>query len=139
MTAQDKGPQGVLKGLFVDLFEAGLPLVRDPRIDPGQSRFFRAVEPAEAPYVLAASYETRIEKQDTLGMTLVNKGPLGTPGAVRLYTGGRVAVAVSAVDAQGKQVELTDTSEVDTLCLTFPGSPDGVTISVTWRREWTTE
>ncbi len=138
-TIGDERPEGVLKGLFVDLFEAGLPIFRDPQIEPGQSRFFRAIEPAEVPYVLAASYETRIEKQDTLGMTLVNKGPLDTPGAVRLYTGGRVAVAVEAVDAQGKQVELTDSNEVDTLYLTFPGNPDGVTISVTWRREWTAE
>jgi hypothetical protein len=123
-----------LRGTCIDLLDHTLKPVRDPVIQPGQSRLFRMVEDSPEPAVLAASYETTVRASSGEAMEILNRGPLDTPAALRVHTAGRKPAAVQCADVAGRPVPFESSTEGGTLYVTFPGSPDGVTVTIRWER-----
>jgi len=121
-----------LKGRWIDLMDASLPILESPSVPAGDSRFFRKVSNCAKPEVLAASYQTLLIRNTAEEMVLRNTGPEGTPGALRVHCAGRQVKSVEAVGVQGGLVKADHSTAAGTVYVTFPGSPEGVTVTIRW-------
>jgi hypothetical protein len=124
-----------LRGRYINLLDHTLRPVQDPVVQPGQSRLLRLVEDSLDPQILAASYEATIVSSTEDAMEIRCAGPLGTPAAMRIHTAGRQVESVACAAPSGQSVDHRTSTEGDTLYVTFPGSPDGVTVTISWRKQ----
>lgn len=121
-----------LGGTWIDLLNNRLPLLTAPKVGPGESRILRKVSTAREPELLAGSYECRIVSSTAESMAVRNIGPVKVPGALRVHTAERKVWSVSCTDAGGKPVVFEKSEDAGTVYITFPGSPDGVTVTIRW-------
>ncbi len=121
-----------LAGTYIDLLDHSLTLLQDPVVRPGESRLFRLVERPSEPQLLAGSYESEVLSSTPEAFEVRIAGPLGTPAALRVHTAGRKVREVVCTDSSGQGVECRTSTDGDTLYATFPGSPDGATLSIRW-------
>jgi len=121
-----------LGGTWIDLLNNRLPLLTAPKVGPGESRILRKVSAAREPELLAGSYECRIVSSTAESMAVRNIGPVKVPGALRVHTAERKVWSVSCTDAGGKPVVFEKSEDAGTVYITFPGSPDGVTVTIRW-------
>jgi hypothetical protein len=73
-----------VKGRFVDLFDAQLPIVVDPTLSPGSVALYYAIDAATAPKVLAASSRIRNERSGGRWLQFESRGPLNTQSTMRI-------------------------------------------------------
>lgn len=120
------------EGQWIDLMDHRLPVLKSPTIGKGESRLFRRVTDEQTPAVLAATYETRVEQQSRSQMVLFNRGPVRVPAAVRLHLAGSPEPRVQCENDKGEPVEHEAEAAEGTLYITFPGSPEGVRVTLEW-------
>ena len=121
--------QLALSGPFVDLFDAGLPVLKGMVLGPGEQAFVRCVDgpPPGRPQVIAVAGKVETDLWKSPDWRLVVAGPTGTRCAMRVRCAGRPSV-VSAADADGGAVEVLESwdESTSTLLLGFPNCARGV-------------
>ncbi len=130
-----------LKGTFVNLMDPQFPISKDIELKPGSSGVFRDVTEvmtatgakARKPCVLHATHRLMDERMDRGALRAVIRGPLETPGTVRLFTGGKKLASLAARDIGGGEREVRWTQEQDTVLAQFPNDPAGVILEARWK------
>lgn len=98
---QDSAPL-VVKGRYIDLFEASHPLVVDPTVLPGERKLLRRIDESTTinAQVLAASARVREFQRDAEGVRLTARGPSATRCKIVLQLPGQPA----AITVDGEPV-----------------------------------
>lgn len=125
----------VLDGSFVDLLQPSLPLVQNPAVPAHSWGLYQAVGRLAAglPRLLAASGRIRAQLEAPRVTSIMVQAPADTPGAVRVWTGGRHLVGAKAYSYFGEQVPLSLSFSGDTVLAQYPNSQDGVILRMVWR------
>lgn len=123
-----------LKGRFVDLFQADLPVLVNPTFRPG-SRFL-LVDLAHVPAgqrVIANASALRDVRNTKTGMTFKAVGPVNVGSSIRLrLPGSPTRVAAKGADGQPLDIQQTWDAATSTALLRFTNSPEGVNVSIGW-------
>jgi hypothetical protein len=107
------GPQKVLRGRFVNLFDSQMRLQTEIRIEPGSRFFLRDLDATRVrePEVLLSACKTLVVKRDAKSVSLAVEGVGETPGAVLVQCG----KAPNAITLDGDAVKDFEYSEKDKL------------------------
>ncbi|WP_422927858.1 hypothetical protein [Singulisphaera sp. PoT] len=131
----DESLQGApltLTGKFVDLFDAGLPIVKSVELAPGSRRLLFDLDkfPVTDPAVVASACKVLgAKKADDGGFEFHAEGPENIEAAVRIAMPG--APKGATVDGQALPAEATSwDAETKTFLLRFPNSPSGRRVKV---------
>ena len=123
-----------LDGKFVDLFDPDLPVVDGIHLAQGTSGLFRDVTEKLASkgsaQVLHATHRLISQPSDPDALGFSIKGPAETPAVVRIFSGERKIVKVTASDSNGKNVEVAIKTDGTTVQLRFKNEPDGVRVNL---------
>jgi hypothetical protein len=122
----------VIEGPVIDLFDAGLPVLDRVTVRPGERRLlldlgrFRG-----SARVLASASRITGEKSEPDTLSFMSGGPINTTCATRVRLP-RAPKAVTVTAADGTAAEFTQAWDATTrtLLLTYPNSPDEVTVRV---------
>lgn len=122
-----------LKGSFVNLFEAGLPVQTSVTVKPGsQTLLYDLAEAGEGPELIAAA--SRIDSLDPAadGFTFRARGPEGIESYVRIKCAEKPVsvLAHAAEDGAAVEIDFTWDTATSTLLLRFMNQPAGVDVSV---------
>jgi len=77
-----------LPGLYVSLFDPSLAVLDNPSVAPGERQLFVSLEDISAPgkpIVVAASTRVKAQKSNEQGFRVLTRGPVGTPGRMRVW------------------------------------------------------
>lgn len=130
-----------LPGTFVDAVDPQFPLVKDVEIKPGTSGIYRDVTDIlevraagrRKPKVLHATHRLIEERAEQNRLQIVIRGPLETPGLVRLFTAGRKPASVTVRDLAGNRQDVRWTQDDQTILISFPNEPAGVIVEAAWK------
>ncbi len=126
-----------VEGWFVDIFDPDLPVVKGIQLAPGESGLFRDVvqtlDAEETPMVLHTTHRLISQQSGKEGIRFSIKGPAETPAVARLFLGKRKISKISAITADGRNVEVDAKREGPTSRLKFANNPDGVDVVVTYK------
>ena len=120
----------VLKGRFIDLFDASLPVLDEKVVHPGEQAFLYDLDKvgdAVQVKVLAAASRQYDEVVTPRGFSFVSKSPAQTHNVMRIL-----------LPQEPKRVDVNITSRSTwdaasrTLLLEFENDPDGVSVSIEW-------
>ncbi|MDR2041414.1 MAG: hypothetical protein LBP98_03760 [Tannerella sp.] len=126
----------VTSGLFIDLFDSQLPVIRRKEVLPGEQAYLynlRRVPDRKKPQVLAAAARVYDEQRGKKTYAFTVKSPLHTTNNMRvLLPAAPHTVKVAGPD--GAPVEWTQDwdSTGKTLFLSFENDPDGVGVELEW-------
>jgi len=126
-----------LQGKFINVFDAELPVVENPTIQPGQSHLYRDVTDLledSKPSILHTTHRLMDQKQVRNAMRAVVRGPAETPAVMRIHCGNRKLKDVRARDNQGNELPIDVKQDNQTLRLRFPNVPEGVNVLARWHR-----
>ncbi|MGQ9649734.1 MAG: hypothetical protein ACUVXJ_06470 [Phycisphaerae bacterium] len=136
------GREGLrLPGTFVDVVDPQFAMVKDVEIKPGTSGIYRDVTDilevrapdSRKPKVLHATHRLIEERAEHNRLRIVIRGPLETPGLVRLFSAGRRLSGVTARDLGGNRKDVRWTQEDQTILISFSNEPAGVAVEVAWK------
>ncbi len=129
---QDRMPYTV-KGLYIDLFDHQLSVVRDPQLYPGEVHLWydaAKIDRSQPAEVLAVS--GRMEKLEISQRTLLVKikGPADMVGCMRIYTARQPKEIL--VTVKGKTEPSSHIYDIAsrTSYFNYPSCPEGVTVKV---------
>ena len=127
------GKTGKLTGHYVNLFDAGLPVLKDINIVDGNRMLLKDLGRMDLskPCVVAASAQVLGVKSDSHSLSFHAAGPLGTMARIRVsIKSAPQKVAVEGVPADAVKSQWDSDSK--TLYLELPNAPEGhdVTISL---------
>ncbi|MBN2583591.1 MAG: hypothetical protein JXL80_11020 [Planctomycetes bacterium] len=130
-----------LPGVFVNVVDPQFTLVTDVELKPGASGIYRDVtdilgagnDKARKPQVLHTTHRLIEERSEHGRLRVVIRGPLETPGLLRLSTAGRKLASLTARDRAGNEREVGWTEQDQTILAHFPNEPAGVVVEVAWR------
>jgi len=127
-----------LAGRFIDVLAPELPLLDGIRLERDASGLYRDVTPIMNPVggepgppcVLHTTH--RLMRQSCEGgvLELAIRGPAGTPGVARVFTGGRGVEQVAAGVEDGRSLPVRYQVEGPTLVVTFPNEPSGARLTL---------
>ncbi|MGO4181603.1 hypothetical protein AB4Z17_10505 [Paenibacillus sp. TAF43_2] len=122
----------VLEGLFVDLFEASMPVKHSVEIKSGEDSLlfdlnYSDNEQGETS-ILVSSSRIREELSAENGISFVSESPLDITVSTRL----RVPSEPSSVTAGDQAASYEYDRESGTVLLRYPGVPEGIAVSVEW-------
>ncbi|WP_199616712.1 hypothetical protein [Paenibacillus alkalitolerans] len=122
-----------LRGEFVDLFEADLPVKRSVELEPGDDSLLYDLSYAKkiagsVPSVLVSSSRIREEKREADRYFFVSESPSEMTVSTRI----RVAVEPHMVTAGGQEAVVSRDPESGTLLVRYPGTPEGVEVVLEW-------
>lgn len=126
MTESVSDSSVTVDGIYIDLFDAALPVVRDPAVPPGSASLLYDLREA-APGVLVSSSRIRDEEAANGRLSFVSEAPAGITVSTRLL----LSEEPGLVTADG--VELADRSwdpGSRTLLLRYACDPEGTHIQV---------
>lgn len=122
-----------LSGRFIDLFEPGLPMVRQASIPPGRQALFYDLDygDSEKGGVVAASSRVEGFHEDSRSIVFTARGPRSVNAAARI----RCPAEPSAVTARGADGEDTDLifewdGESRTVLIRYENDPAGVRVTI---------
>lgn len=121
----------VLRGRFVDLFDAALPLRSEVALTPGKRVLLVNLDHYQTGRARVVAAACRVRDEAVAGRTLRFRasGIAETNAVVRLL----LPAPPKAVLVNGKQLAPADFDfAAGTLRLRFPNSPDGVSVGVRW-------
>ena len=124
-----------LKGVYIDLFDAGLAVVRNPRLAPGTRRLLYDLvrgDPGGA-WVVAASGRVANEYADEHSLTCTIQGATDTRLVLRMLlprSPQRVETCVTTGDATPRCYEWD--APTRTLLVTAANDPKGVQVRILW-------
>lgn len=119
----------VRKGLFIDLFDAKLPILTEKTVKPGEQAFLLNLERVQLkhqPQVLASAGREYQENWDGKRFTCVSKGPINTTNAMRVL----FPVKPKRVKANGKNLPFTWDKLSHTAFVSFENNPAGVKLEI---------
>jgi len=122
-----------LKGRLLDIFDPQLALKDAVELQPGESGLYRDVAPqvkAGKPALLHATHRVMACKGEGGTLTFTLRGPAETPGVARVFFLEANAAQVKATAANGDPVDVTSRAAGDTLLVSFPNAPEGVTVVI---------
>jgi len=125
------GAPPVLRGRFVDLFDAQLPVLSEVKITPGRRALLldlgMAGKSGTIPRIIAAAASIRDEKATPGGLSFRAGGVAETGGIVRIIA----SHAPASVRINGQPLQPDGWSFDDgTLQIRFPNSPDGARVEI---------
>jgi hypothetical protein len=127
-TAQDVE----LKGLFLDLFEADLPVRRTVKLNPGEDSLLYdisfAKEGADVPVILVSSSRIRDERLMEARFSFVSESPSDMKVSTRIS----VSHEPLSVVAGGATAEFHYDPESETVLVQYPGVPGGIDVTLMW-------
>ena len=129
--AETKGLR--LTGRLVDVFDPELGVIDGVELPPGTSGLYRDVASlmnATESAVLHTTHRLVASDRSDGVLRLTLRGPAGTPGVARVFVPNGASPRVTATNAQGDTVRVSCRMDKDTVLLTFPNDPDGVTIEI---------
>jgi len=137
----DESPAGVrpmtLKGLYIDLYDHTLPVVKQKTLQPGQQALLydvrRAPKGRNTPQVLASASRQESETYDGTTWSFVSKSPKGTRNIMRLLLPGQPA-EITLTDGTTNERVTPTICRWDrgsrTLLLSFANNPDGIKVEL---------
>ena len=111
-------------GKSVDVFSPDLAVCENIKLAPGLSGLFKQFKPATKPFVIHTTCRLMDEQFCDGALRFTVRGPAETKLTARIYKGRLAAGAVNLPDG----AEMVDDGE--TLKITAPNSPDGVTFEI---------
>ncbi|MDQ6419075.1 hypothetical protein RB620_06445 [Paenibacillus sp. LHD-117] len=126
----------VLNGMYIDLFEADLPVLKDVALKPGDNCLLYDLndgtasdgEGRQGARVLVSSSRVSDERADAEAISFRSE----SPSAMTVSTRIRVPSAPKDATADGAKAELTYDASSGTALVRYPGKPEGSTIKVSW-------
>lgn len=119
-----------LRGVFLDILEPNLPLVRDPVLMPETPRLLLQVGTGlRCLGLLHTSARIVLRSETPNRCAYLLKGPAGTPGVLRMSTGGRPA-QVEAYTPNGEPVPVKVERNGSTLLARWEMEPNGTVLIV---------
>lgn len=123
-----------LEGKYVDLLNDKLPVLSNPAVKPGESRFFREWTASRQPALVAGGYQWRLTRSDEIQMSFEQQGPAGVTMAARIDTAGRKIGKVFVKDADGKMLSAQSSQQGDSAYVSFARKEAGpLTVSLVWK------
>jgi hypothetical protein len=127
----------VIKGLFIDLFDPGLPVVQGKIIRPDEQAFLydiNTVSKKTKPQVLASACRVYDEKTGVRSYSFVAKSPKDTNNAMRILLPEKYS-SCKVSDSKNRalqNVKQTWDEKSKTCALYFENDPDGVHVTLEW-------
>jgi hypothetical protein len=123
----------ILRGAYVNLFDAELGVLVNPRIEAGARYLLYDLERCPAhPWVIAAAGRVSDEQHDDESLRFVVQGAANTRCAVRLRLPAEpVGVSLDDREARVGDIAVWD-SISETALLRFPNHPDGAQVVLRW-------
>ncbi|RKX41450.1 MAG: hypothetical protein DRP64_11325 [Verrucomicrobia bacterium] len=126
-----------VEGKFIDLFHPDQPVIDGIRLSKGASGLFRDVTETLAsggpPLVLHATHRLMSQQSVPEGIQFSIKGPMETPAIVRLFSGGREIIKMTAVTSSGQEIEIAKVLKGATVQLRFQNDPNGVDVTLSFK------
>lgn len=120
-----------MTGRYVDLFDAGLPVVTDPVLPIGEVALWREMPETRTPDILAASGRVSDWADEAGCLRFSLTGPSEMLAVVRLMTpGAPTDVRVTGADGSMVPAEWETEAAGGTTRLRFASSPDGVSVEI---------
>ena len=127
----------IAKGLFIDLFDPELPVLKEKIVNPGEQAFLydiNYVKDKNKPQILAAACRAEEEKIDRNTYSFIAKSPIDTRNNMR------VLLPKKFVDCQIKDKSGTILTNIGyewdeqskTCLLSFDNNPDGIYVYLKW-------
>ncbi len=113
----------------VDVFSPDLAVSENVSLPAGKSGLFKRFKVTHKPGVIHTTCRLMEECFEEKALIFTVRGPQGTDMVARVSKGGRTLEAVFATSG-GNPVDVCITDDGDTLKVTAPNSPDGVTIEL---------
>ncbi len=128
----------VIEGLFIDLFDPALPVLKKKTILPGNQSFLYNIEniaDKHKPCVLATGARVSNEKIAGNSYSFIAKSPVETTNVMRIFVPGKpkectVSYNNKTISHDIPAWEWDDTS--NTVLMHFENHPDGVTIKINY-------
>ena len=115
-------------GRWVDVLDAGLPVLDGVDLKAGQSGLYKQIPSAAGPVPVHCTHRLMSWGAKDKALELQVRGPVGTPGAARL-TGGDKLGTFTARTKAGAEVKVDAQRQGETWLVQFDNDPEGVTIS----------
>jgi hypothetical protein len=125
-----------IRGAYVDLLKADLPIVREVSLGPDQWCLLYDARPdmGPEPRLLYSSSCVEWRKEEPARTRLSVSGALGVRGTCRLWTGGARLASARAVDAMAQPAQIDSQTQGDTVLLGYDNRPQGLGITLEWAR-----
>ena len=136
VVAHSLGKAVQLKGEYLDLFHADMPLLKDPRLPLREPVLYKQVQlVTRIPVLLHASQRARLLEGTVKQMRLQLDGPKDTPGVLRIFRAGQSVASVEAVDAaNARPIPVETVVDGQTVRVRYPQSPEGMFVVIKWMR-----
>jgi len=123
-----------LRGQYVDVLQANLPVVSEVRLGPDQLTVLYDASPdlGGDPRLLFSSSCVEWRAQETDRLRLIVSGARGVFGTCRVFTGGRSVASIRALTAAGREVSVDARVDGNTVLLRYPNEPFGLGIRIDW-------
>ncbi|GMU19927.1 MAG: hypothetical protein AMXMBFR13_00310 [Phycisphaerae bacterium] len=124
-----------LRGTFVDVLDAELPIRNEVTVKPGESGLYRDVAGQLAvrkPCLLHATHRVMDERFSGRVLRFVIRGPAETPAVARVFCGTRLPANISVKDTQGAKLKVESLPEDNTVRVKFPNVPEGAVVEMRW-------
>ncbi|NIK80251.1 hypothetical protein FHS15_005435 [Paenibacillus castaneae] len=122
----------ILQGLFIDLFEAGLPVRSSVELHAGEDSLLYDLNYASKSLggtsILVSSSRIRGERTDGNRITFVSEAPADIMVSTRL----RVPDEPRSVKAGDKVAAFQYDADSSTVLIRYPSAPEGITVDVEW-------
>lgn len=120
----------VLKGRFIDLFDASLPIVNEKEVHPGEQAFLYDLDKVSKDVqvkVLASASRQYDEEVTQNSYSFVSKSPAHTDNVMRILLPQKPMKVQTSVASRSTWDE-----ESKTLLLVFENNPEGVQMRIEW-------
>jgi hypothetical protein len=118
--------------------EPDLPVREGLELAPGQSGVYHDASgilnggslTEAVPVILHSTHRLMHQEREGSRLSATLRGPLETPGMVRVYTGGRAVQSLRAVGPDEKPLDVEQHADGPTLLIRFPNQPEGATLEI---------
>jgi len=126
----------VLEGMFIDLFDPEVPVIRSKVVEPGEQAFLFNLEKhgdKKRAAVLASASGIYLEKRTRRGYAFTCRAPLNTTNVMRIYLP-EAPGELKLMDEGGGSLPFSKTWDAssNTLFLSFENDPAGVDVKIEW-------
>ena len=123
-----------LKGLYIDLFDPTLPILKEKIVQPGEQAFLYDISKVtnkRKPQVLAAASRQYDETITSHSYSFTSKSPANTDNVMRIMLPKKPkTIKIEPIQYTSFKAEWHQ--QTNTLCLQFENNPDGVNVQLAW-------
>ena len=125
----------IINGLFIDLFDSKLPILKRKSVEPGNQAFLynlERIDKRKNPQILAAAAKIEDEQKSKNNYSFIARGPLNTTNVMRIYFHSKPKSFWLNNNKKQNNSELywEWDEESNTCLLRFENHPDGVNIKI---------